>query len=105
MPLLSLGGRPPYPRCPRGVAPSTHMWVTVVGGRDERLLDRPGGDPADQVEHRARLVVGAAGPRAAKRLLADHRAGWLVVDVEVARAVAELVARPRDRRAGGSEDR
>src|SRR5580704_3111757 len=58
--------------------------VPVVGGGYEEFLDRAGGDPADQVEHRAGLVVGAAGPGAAEGLLADDGAGGLVVDVEVA---------------------
>src|SRR4029077_5911749 len=44
---------------------------------------------------RAGLVVRARGTRAAERLLPDDRTGWLVVDVEVARRVAELVLRIR----------
>src|SRR5450759_2568407 len=76
-------------RWPRagGRAPATrrlpHVRIAVVGRRHERLLDGAGAHPAQQVELRARLVVRAAGPRAAERLLADHRTGRLVVDVEV----------------------
>src|SRR4051812_43934530 len=81
------------------------MRITVVRWRDERLLDRPSGDPADQVEHRACLVVGAACPGAAERLLADYRPGGLVVDVEVASAVAQRLRRLGDRGAVGGEDR
>ena len=73
--------------------------VAVVRRRHERLLDRARADPADQVPQRARLVVRARGARAAERLLADDGAGRLVVDVEVARRVAELVLRVRRRRA------
>ena len=61
----------------------------VVGRGHEEFLDRAGAHPADQVEHRAGLVVGAAGPGATERLLADYRAGRLVVDVEVARRVPQ----------------
>ena len=58
--------------------------VAVVGGRDERLLDGAGRRPAQQVERRAGLVVGAGRPGAAERLLPDDGTGRLVVDVEVA---------------------
>src|SRR4029077_17915987 len=43
------------------------------------------------------LVVGAAGPRPAERLLPDDRTGRLVVDVEVARREAQRVGGARDR--------
>src|SRR5215471_15655317 len=82
-----------------------HVWITVVGRRHERLLDRTGGDPADEVEHRAGLVVGAARPGAAERLLADDRAGRLVVDVEVAGGVPQAVRGIGDRGAVGGQDR
>src|ERR1022692_324793 len=77
---------------------SPHMWISVIDRRDEQLLDGPGIDPADQIEDGARLVVGAAGPRAAEGLLADDLAGRLVVDVEVAGGEAERLGRRRDRR-------
>ena len=64
---------------------SAHVRIAIVGWRDEQLLDRAGIHPAGQIEDRARLVVGAAGASAAERLLANHCAGWLVVDVEVSR--------------------
>src|SRR5690349_6192355 len=82
-----------------------HEGIAVVGRRHERLFDRPGADPADQVPHRARLVVRAGRARAAERLLPDDRAGRLVVDVEVAGRVLELVAGELDRRAVAGEDR
>src|SRR5919198_4826984 len=68
-----------------------HERVAVVGRWDERLLDRSRADPADQVPHRARLVVRPRRARAAERLLPDNGAGRLVVDVEVSRRVAELL--------------
>ena len=89
---------PPPPR--RGRATSAHVRVAVVLRRDERLLDRARRGPAQQVDRGAGLVVGARGPAAAERLLADDRAGRLVVDVEVAGREAQRLARPRDRRAG-----
>src|SRR5436190_11115194 len=61
----------------------SHERVAVIRGRDERLLDRARADPADQVPHRARLVVRARRSSATEGLLADDRAGRLVVDVEV----------------------
>src|SRR5260370_22866859 len=77
---------------------SAHVRVAVVRWRDEDLLDGPGVDPADQVEDRARLVIGAAGPGAPERLLADDRPGRLVVDVKIARREPQRVRRLRDRR-------
>ena len=68
-----------------GVRRSALVGVGGDGRGDEGLLDRAGADPAQQVVDRARLVVRARRPTAAERLLADHRAGRLVVDVEVAR--------------------
>src|ERR1035437_7544494 len=38
-----------------------HERIAVVGRRDERLLDGARAQPADQVPHRAGLVVGARG--------------------------------------------
>src|SRR5215469_16352439 len=52
-----------------------HVRIAVVDRRHERLLDRPRVDPANEVEDRARLVVGPAGPRSAERLLSDDGAG------------------------------
>src|ERR1700680_3669336 len=62
--LLSCGGT--------GFA-SAHVRVAVVGRGHEELLDRAGGHPPGQVEDRAGLVVGAARPRTAARLLGDPR--------------------------------
>src|SRR5580698_5087791 len=87
----------PSPVADDGSGRLSHVRVAVVGRRDELFLDGPGVDPADQVEDRARLVVGAAGPGPAERLLADDRAGRLVVDVEVARREPQGVGGLRDR--------
>src|SRR4051794_2571649 len=86
------------------LAVRSHERIAVVARRDEGLLDRPGGDPADQIPHRAGLVVRARRARAAEGLLADHRPGWLVVDVEVSGRVLELVLGQLDRRAVARED-
>ena len=67
------------------------------GRRDEGLLDRARADPAQQVVDRAGLVVGARGPPAAEGLLADDRAGRLVVDVEVAGGEPQRLGRLGDR--------
>src|SRR5262245_61826716 len=72
-----------------GALPLAHVRVRGVGRGREVLLDRAGGDPADQVPEAAGLVVGAGGAGAAEGLLADDGAGGLVVDVEVAGGVAE----------------
>ena len=60
-----LHARPPWGACLAlvGVAP--------VGRGDEVLLDHPRADPAEQVENRPRLVVGAGAAGAAERLLAN----------------------------------
>src|SRR5919204_6094648 len=68
-----------------------HERIAVVRRRDEGLLDRARADPADQVPHRAGLVVRAGRARPAERLLADDCPRRLVVDVEVAGGVAELL--------------
>src|SRR4029077_4834964 len=68
-----------------------HERVAVVGRRHERLLDRARADPADQVPHRAGLVVRSRRAGAAERLLPDDRAGRLVVNVEVAGRIPELL--------------
>src|SRR5687768_14927161 len=73
---------------------SAHVGITMIGWRHEGFLDRPRAGPADQVPHRAGLVVGARGPRTAKRLLADYRAGRFVIQVEVSSGVPQPVAGP-----------
>src|SRR6266566_8891295 len=67
-----------------------HERIAVVGGRQERLLDRSRAYPTDEVPQRACLVVRAGSACAAERLLADDRAGRLVIDVEVAGRIAKL---------------
>ena len=94
-----LGSRPS-----RG-AVGLHVGVADAERRDGRLLDRARRRPAHEVVRPAGLVVRARGAAAAERLLGDDGAGGLVVDVEVARRVAQLVVRERDRRAVAREDR
>ena len=84
----------------RGRYSSAMNGYLIVARRRERLLDRPRAHPAHQVQLRAGLVVRARRARAAERLLADHRAGRLVVDVEVAGRVAQRAASPRAPRRG-----
>src|SRR5437763_7521854 len=93
----ALGGNMVSPEL-AGTVVGTHERIPVVGRRHERLLDGARADPPDQVPHRARLVVRTGGARAAERLLSDDRAGRLVVHVEVAGGVAELLAGLLDRR-------
>src|SRR5215203_548819 len=82
-----------------------HEGVLVVTRRSERLLDGPRAGPADQIQLGAGLVVGAGPTRAAERLLSDDRAGRLVVDVEVARGVAQRGRGLADRAAVAREHR
>ena len=60
----------------------------MVRRRHKGLLDGTWAHPADQVQVAACLVVGSASARAAEGLLAHHGTRRLIVDVEVARAVA-----------------
>src|SRR5665811_1534442 len=57
-----------------------HKRIPIIRRWHERLLDAARADPAEQVEDRASLVVGAGCAGAAEGLLADHGAGGLVVD-------------------------
>src|SRR3954453_1989763 len=93
--------------CGGWASAEVHVGEMVVGRRVERLLDRPRRGPPQQVRGGAGLVVGAGRARAAEGLLADDRAGRLVVDVEVAGGEAQAVLGPghgapvlRDHRAG-----
>src|SRR6476619_3970512 len=56
----------------RMVLLGAHVRIAEVPRRSERFLDAARGDPAQQVQDRPRLVVGAAGPGTAERLLAYH---------------------------------
>lgn len=58
-------------------------------GRCKRLLDGARADPAKEIQRAAGFVVGAAASCTAKRLLANHGAGWFVVDVEITGTVAQ----------------
>ena len=69
----------------------------MIGRRDERLLDRPGRGPAQQVQRRTGLVVGARCAGAAERLLADDGPGGFVVDVEVPGGMPETLFRLQHR--------
>src|SRR6476469_6436160 len=84
---------------------STHVGVLPVLGRDEGLLDRAGGGPAEEVDGGAGLVVGTRRTSAAEGLLADDGAGGLVVDVEVAGGEAQGVLGPGDGLAVLGDDR
>ncbi len=68
-----------------------HVGVAVVSGGHEGLLDDTRDDPADEVELTTGLVVGTAGTSTAEGLHTHNGAGRLVVDVEVAGSIAELV--------------
>ena len=61
-----------------------HVRVLVIGGRKEGLLDRPRARPAEKVQIRPGLVVGARAAGPAEGLAANDGTGRLVVDVEVA---------------------
>src|SRR5690349_5053544 len=98
-------GTPPSSPIGPWAGTSALVRVAVVGRRHEGLLDRPRRGPAQQVDRRAGLVVGAGGPTAAEGLLPDDRAGGLVVDVEVARGEAQRLAGPRDGGAVLRDDR
>jgi len=90
----------------RGIAlPSSHVGVAVVGRRHEEFLDCPGGYPADQVEYRARLVVGAARPGqqpfgGARASGTDDKAGSVfnLIRWVSARTIKELFVPPTDYR-------
>src|SRR5947208_5110856 len=73
-----------------------HERIAVVGRGSVGLLDHARADPADQVEERPRLVIGAGGAGTAERLQTDHGACRFVVDVEVARRVDQLLGCLRD---------
>src|SRR5690348_14907280 len=64
-----------------------HERIAVIRGRHVGLFDDARADPPNQVEERARLVIGPRRACAAEWLQADDGARWLVVDVEVARRV------------------
>src|SRR5437762_7075080 len=66
-----------------------HEWISVIGGGRERLLDCARTHPAHEIQLRSRLVVRSGASRAAERLLADHRARRLVVDVEVSGGISQ----------------
>src|SRR5256884_9392313 len=68
-----------------------HERIAVLGRRSVRLLDHARADPTDQVEERPGLVVGAGSAGSAEWLQTDHGAGRLVVDVEVAGRVDQLL--------------
>src|ERR1039457_115354 len=82
-----------------------HVGVAPVGGGNEGLLEGAGRYPAQQVERRASLVVGAALPGPPEGLLAHHRPGRFVIDVEVAGGVSEGAHPGLDRPPFGGEDR
>ena len=84
---------------------SAHVRIGVGRRRHERLLDRAGAGPAQEVLRRAGLVVGARGAATPERLLPDDRTGGLVVDVEVAGCEPQPVAGVGDDRPVLGDDR
>src|SRR5215472_1494236 len=56
------GFMPPFPARHRisGLL-FAEVGVSIIGRRNQRFFDRADGNPADQVEHGTRLVVGTAG--------------------------------------------
>src|SRR6266404_4991818 len=81
----------PPPGPTPGAEPSSlrHERIPWITWGHVVLLDRPGAGPADQVEHAAGLVVGAAGTAPAEWLLAHDGPGGFVVLVKVAGGVAQ----------------
>src|SRR3989440_2408943 len=82
-----------------------HERIAVVGRRRVRLFDDAGAHPTDQVQERTGFVVRARRARPTERLQPDDCAGRLVVDVEVARRVDELLGSFSDRLPVRGEDR
>src|SRR6266496_6439352 len=76
----------------------THVRVAMIGRRHKGLLDRSRRGPAEQVPHRAGLVIRSRRAAAAERLLSDDSAGRLVIDVEVAGGETQRQADRRCRR-------
>lgn len=70
--------------------------ISNVVGRAELLLDRPQADEARQEVGTAGLVVGPASSGTTERLLANHSASALAVDVEVAGRVAQSLVGKSD---------
>src|SRR5215218_11151436 len=81
----------------------SHERIGELAGRRERFLDGTGAHPANEIQLGAGLVVRAGAARPAKRLLPDHRAGRLVVDVEVSRSIPEHAHRFAYRHAVAAE--
>src|SRR4029450_6247540 len=75
-----------------------------IVGRAERFLDRARVYPANEVELRPGLVIGARRARPAERLLADDRTRRLVVDVVVAGRIAQCGAGLAERSPIARED-
>ena len=53
------------------------------------LFNGSWGHPFHQIQGTASLVVGTTRSCPTEWLLADNRAGWLVVDVEIARCISQ----------------
>ena len=67
--------------------------VEIVFDADEILLDAPSRDEPIENCHAPSFIVRATGACTTERLLADDSACALLVEVHVARGVAELVRR------------
>ena len=65
--------------------------IAVVGRGNKSLLDHARGDPTDEVQDAACLVVGAGSAGSAERLATHNCSGRLVIDIEVSGSCAKLV--------------
>src|SRR5947208_13811476 len=61
-----------------------HIRISIIRRGDEVLFDGSRANPAQKIHHRTGLVVGSAGARSAKRLLANYSARWFIVHIKVA---------------------
>src|SRR5262245_49586052 len=61
----------------------SHKRISVVGGRNEILLDRSRRNPSEQVHHGTGLVVRAARTRSSKGLLTDNSPCRFIVHIKI----------------------
>lgn len=67
----------------------THVRIKDCRRGGEGFFDCVRAEPAKHVQCGSRLIVGAGSSCASEGLLSDHRAGALVIDVEVSGSVAK----------------
>ena len=68
-----------------------HERIPVVVRGDESFRYRTRRGPAHHIQEGASFVVGSGAASAAEGLLANHRAGWLVINIEVACCVSQFI--------------